>query len=84
MANIREHCSWVHLHEHEKATEKAKDLVRMAVSKAVLLEPQQEAIVNVTRKALVIGGGVAGIQAALSLAPLSMMRKAPCRQAADF
>ena len=38
MANIREHCSWVHLHEHEKATEKAKDLVRIAVSKAVLLE----------------------------------------------
>ncbi len=68
MANIREHCSWVHLHEHEKATEKAKDLVRIAVSKAVLLEPQEEAVVNVTRKALVIGGGVAGIQAALDLA----------------
>ena len=68
MANIREHCSWVHLYEHEKATEKAKDLVRIAVSKAVLLEPQEEAIVSVARKALVIGGGVAGIQAALDLA----------------
>ncbi len=68
MANIREHCSWVHLYEHEKATEKAKDLVRIAVSKAVLLEPQEEAIVNVARKALVIGAGVAGIQAALDLA----------------
>jgi len=68
MANIREHCSWVHLYEHEKATEKAKDLVHMAVSKAVLLKPQEEAVVAVARKALVIGGGVAGIQAALDLA----------------
>jgi len=68
MANIREHCSWVHLYEKEKATEKAKDLVRMAVAKAALLEPQEELVVPVTRKALVIGGGVAGIQAALDLA----------------
>jgi heterodisulfide reductase subunit A len=68
MANIREHCSWVHLYEREKATEKAKDLVSMAVSKAILLEPQEEAVVAVARKALVIGGGVAGIQAALDLA----------------
>jgi heterodisulfide reductase subunit A len=68
MANIREHCSWVHLYEHEKATEKAKDLVHMAVSKAILLKPQEEAVVAVARKALVIGGGVAGIQAALDLA----------------
>src|SRR3989337_3648895 len=68
MANIREHCSWVHLYEPEKATEKAKDLVRMAVAKAALLEPQEEAVVPVTRKALVIGGGVAGIQAALDVA----------------
>ncbi len=68
MANIREQCSWVHLYEKEKATEKAKDLVRMAVAKAALLEPQEEIEVPVIRKALVIGGGVAGIQAALDLA----------------
>lgn len=68
MANIREHCSWVHLYEKEKATEKAKDLVKMAVAKAALLEPQQEAVVPIIRKVLVIGGGVAGIQAALDLA----------------
>ena len=68
MANIREHCSWVHLHEPEKATEKAKDLVHMAVARVALLKPQEELVVPVTRKALVIGGGVAGIQAALDLA----------------
>ena len=68
MANIREHCSWVHLHEKEKATEKAKDLVRMAVAKATLLQPQIENEVPIARKALIIGGGVAGIQAALDLA----------------
>jgi heterodisulfide reductase subunit A len=68
MANIREHCSWVHLYEPEKATAKAKDLVRMAVAKSALIKPQEEAVVPVTRKALVIGGGVAGIQAALDLA----------------
>ncbi len=67
MANIREHCSWVHLYEPEKATEKAKDLVEMAVAKVARLKPQKEAVVPVTRKALVIGGGVAGIQAALDL-----------------
>ncbi|MGA3191490.1 MAG: CoB-CoM heterodisulfide reductase HdrA2 [Candidatus Bathyarchaeia archaeon] len=68
MANIREHCSWVHLHDREAATEKAKDLVKMAVAKAALLQPAIEAEVPITRKALVIGGGVAGIQAALDLA----------------
>jgi heterodisulfide reductase subunit A len=68
MANIREHCSWVHLHEPEKATEKAKDLVHMAVARVALLKPQEELVVPVTREALVIGGGVAGIQAALDLA----------------
>ena len=68
MANIREHCSWVHLHEPEKATAKAKDLVHMAVARSALLKPQQETVVPVARKALVIGGGVAGIQAALDLA----------------
>ncbi len=68
MANIREHCSWVHLHDRERATEKAKDLVRMAVAKVTLLEPKVESTVPIIRKALVIGGGVAGIQAALDLA----------------
>ena len=68
MANIREHCSWVHLHDKEAATEKAKDLVQMAVSRAARLRPQFELTVPVTRKSLVIGGGVAGIQAALDMA----------------
>ncbi len=68
MANIREHCSWVHLHEKEKATQKAKDLVRMAAAKVTLLRPQIENEVPITRKALIIGGGVTGIQAALDLA----------------
>ncbi|MCZ2856386.1 MAG: CoB-CoM heterodisulfide reductase HdrA2 [Candidatus Bathyarchaeota archaeon] len=68
MANIREHCSWVHLRDRKSATEKAKDLVRMAVARAVLLEPEKENTVPIIRKALVIGGGVAGIQAALDLA----------------
>ena len=68
MANIREHCSWVHLHDKEAATEKAQDLVRAAVAKATLLEPEVESEVPITRRALVIGGGVAGIQAALDLA----------------
>ena len=68
MANIREHCSWVHLHEKDAATEKAKDLVGMAVHRAALLKPQHELTVPVLRKAMVIGGGVAGIQAALDLA----------------
>ena len=68
MANIREQCSWVHLREWEKATEKAKDLVKMAVAKAALLEPEEEVEVSITKKALVIGGGVAGVQAALDLA----------------
>jgi heterodisulfide reductase subunit A len=67
MANIREHCSWVHLHEKKSATEKAKDLVAMAVAKARLLMPQIEKKVPVRKSAMVIGGGVAGIQAALDL-----------------
>jgi len=68
MANIREQCSWVHLHDRKAATEKAKDLVKMAVAKAALLRPAEEIEVPIIRKALVIGGGVAGIQAALDLA----------------
>jgi heterodisulfide reductase subunit A len=68
MANIREHCSWVHLHDKDEATEKAKDLVGMAVARAARLSPQLELTVPVARKAMVIGGGVAGIQAALDMA----------------
>jgi heterodisulfide reductase subunit A len=68
MANIREHCSWVHQKEPEKATQKAFELVEMAVAKARLLEPQTEPRVQITPKTMVVGGGVAGIQASLDLA----------------
>ena len=68
MANIREHVSWVHPHDPEKATRKAKDIVRMAVAKAALLEPQTEPEVEVKGSSLVIGAGVAGLTAALSMA----------------
>ena len=68
MANIREQCSWVHLYDRKAATEKAKDLVKIAVAKAALLQASEEITVPIIPKALVIGGGVAGIQAALDLA----------------
>ncbi len=68
MANIRDQCSWVHMHEPEKATEKSKDLVRMAVAKSRLLEPLTRRSIGVNKAALVIGGGLAGMTAALSLA----------------
>jgi heterodisulfide reductase subunit A len=68
MANIREQCSWVHLHDKEAATEKAKDLVKMAVARARQLQPQTETVVPVKRTAMVIGGGIAGIQASLDFA----------------
>jgi heterodisulfide reductase subunit A len=67
MANIREHCSWVHYRDPAAATEKAKDLVRMAVAKARLIEPLPSIKVPVERRALVVGGGIAGMQAALDL-----------------
>ena len=73
MANIREHCSWVHADNPEMATMKAKDTVKMAVAKASLLSPGQEMQTLVTAAALVIGGGVAGIQAALDLADAGHM-----------
>jgi len=66
--NIRDQCSWVHQKEREKATEKAKDLVRMGVARARLLEPLKEIKIDVEKKSLVIGGGIAGMTAALSLA----------------
>lgn len=68
MANIREHCSWVHMHLPREATEKAKDLIRMAAAKASYLEPQTETELHIIPSALVIGGGIAGITAAMSLA----------------
>ena len=68
MANIRDQCSWVHMHEHKKATEKAKDLVASMVAKARLLKPLKKPTINVTPIGLVIGGGVAGMTAALELA----------------
>ena len=68
MANLREQCSWVHMSEPEAATAKATDLVKMAVSRANLLRPLKEETLPLTKRTLVIGGGVAGIQAALDLA----------------
>jgi len=68
MANIRDQCSWVHMHEPEAATVKAKDLVRMAVAKARLLEPLQKRKISINNDALVIGGGMSSMTAALNLA----------------
>ncbi|MCA1906051.1 MAG: FAD-dependent oxidoreductase [Desulfarculus sp.] len=68
LANIRNQGSWVHANEPEKATERAKDQVRMAVAKASLLEPLTEAKLSILPKAMVIGGGIAGMNAALELA----------------
>ncbi|MGH9645693.1 MAG: FAD-dependent oxidoreductase, partial [Bryobacteraceae bacterium] len=68
MANIRDQCSWVHMHEPEKATRKSKDLARIAIAKARLLQPLQRHKVKVEKSALVIGGGLSGMTAALALA----------------
>jgi heterodisulfide reductase subunit A2 len=68
MANIRDHCSWVHALDPEEATKKARDLVRMAVAKAGNLDPLPGQTVPVTPRALIIGGGIAGMKAALSIA----------------
>jgi heterodisulfide reductase subunit A len=68
MANLREQCSWVHSHDPQGATEKSKDLVRSAVARARRLAVRKETEVDVEPATLVIGGGVAGIQAALDLA----------------
>ena len=67
MANIRDQCSWVHAEDPIKATEKAKDLVRMSVARSALLEPLYEFPFKVSQRALVIGGGMAGMTAALNL-----------------
>jgi heterodisulfide reductase subunit A-like polyferredoxin len=67
MANIRNQDSWVHMKERDQATDKAKDLVRMAVARASLLKPLTEKPLTINQRALVIGGGVAGLSAALNL-----------------
>lgn len=68
MANLREQCSWVHMKDPAAATAKAHDLIKMAVARARRLQPLGEPKLPMTQRALVIGGGVAGIQAALDMA----------------
>ena len=68
MANIREHNSWVHSKEKEEATEKAHDIIRMSVARACHLKPLQEFDLPVDKRALVVGGGIAGMNCALSIA----------------
>ena len=68
MANIREHCSWVHAKEKEEATEKAKDIIRMSVARTCHLEALEEFDLPVNKTALVVGGGIAGMTCALSIA----------------
>ena len=68
MANIRNQCTWVHQQEPQKATDKCLDLIRMGIAKARMLQPLQYLSVPVNKRALVIGGGMAGITAALALA----------------
>ncbi len=79
--NIREHCSWCHREEPEKAMERARDQIAMGVARAALLEPQIEPEVDVEPAALVVGGGVAGMSAALRVAnmgfPVTLVEKAP-------
>jgi len=67
-ANIRDQCSWVHMHEWDAATAKAKDLVRMSVMRASLLEPLQEISIDIFPASCIIGAGIAGMTAALSIA----------------
>ena len=70
MANIREMCSWCHSKDKQKSTEKAKEIVAMAIAKVRLLDPLVRFEVPVTNRALVIGGGIAGINAALDMADM--------------
>ena len=81
MANLREQCSWVHMNDKEGATLKAETLVNMAVSRARQLEPLHEDTLPLTPKTLVIGAGIAGIQAALDLADsgydVTLVEKSP-------
>lgn len=68
MANIREHCSWVHSREKEEATKKAKELVKISLARSLCLEALQEFELPVNKTALVVGGGIAGMNCALSIA----------------
>jgi heterodisulfide reductase subunit A len=68
MVNIRDQCSWVHMQQQENGTAKAKDLIRMGVAKAALLQPQDSIMSEVQARALIIGGGLAGMTAAVALA----------------
>jgi heterodisulfide reductase subunit A-like polyferredoxin len=68
MANLREHCSWVHMNDPDAATEKAMDLTRMSVARVRSLQPLEPETLPLTKRTLVLGGGIAGIQAALDLA----------------
>jgi len=81
IVNLREQCSWPHSNEPEKATEKAKELVRMGVARARLLEPLEKRTISVEKNVLVVGGGIAGIQASLDLAnagfKVYLVEKAP-------
>jgi heterodisulfide reductase subunit A len=81
MANIRDQCTWVHMNEPGKATQKAKDLVRMALAKVRLLDPLEKGTLKVNNDALVVGGGMAGMSAALNLADqgfqVHLVEKAP-------
>ena len=81
MANIREHCSWVHSREKESATQKAKDIIRMSVARAKHLQPLQEFDLPVDKTALVVGGGLAGMTSALNMAEqgfeVFLVEKAP-------
>ncbi len=81
MVNLREQCSWVHLNQPREATEKAKALVRMAIARASLLQPLERRKYGIEAKALVIGGGVAGLRSALDLAdrgfPVNLVENSP-------
>ncbi len=81
MANIRNQCSWVHSNDRPKATEKAKQLVRMSAAKAARLSPQEMIDVSVEKTGLVVGGGASGMTAALTLArsgfPVHLVERAP-------
>ena len=81
MANIRNQCTWCHSKDKEKATEKCKEMVRMAVAKAAGLEPIPDLSVEIDKSALIVGGGIAGMNAALTLADqgfgVSLIEKSP-------
>jgi heterodisulfide reductase subunit A len=81
MVNIRDQCSWVHMQEREDGTNKARDLIRMGVAKAALLQPQQDIESEVDQHAMVLGGGISGMTAAMALAnrgyEVTLVEKAP-------